>query len=84
MAVTARIVFSSSFSSLVEPVDDAAESSLCGYMAWIALAGLLLNAVWGKSWADPVAALTVVPLIVREGFKLCALRGLGASALRQY
>jgi hypothetical protein len=33
---------------------DAAESALCGYMAWIALAGLAVNAIWGKSWADPL------------------------------
>jgi divalent metal cation (Fe/Co/Zn/Cd) transporter len=48
---------------------DAAESALCGYMAWIALAGLIMNAVWGKSWADPVAALALLPLIVREGWE---------------
>lgn len=48
---------------------DAAESSLCGYMAWIALAGLAVNAVWGKSWADPVAALALTPLILREGWE---------------
>ena len=36
---------------------DAAQSSLCGYLSWIALAGLLTNAVFQKSWADPVAAL---------------------------
>lgn len=46
---------------------DAAESALCGYMAWIVLAGLLINAIWGKSWADPVAAMALVPLIVEEG-----------------
>jgi divalent metal cation (Fe/Co/Zn/Cd) transporter len=46
---------------------DAAESALCGYMAWIALAGLAVNAVWGWSWADPLAALALTPLIVREG-----------------
>ena len=46
---------------------DAAESALCGYMAWIALAGLAVNAIWGKSWADPVAALALTPLILREG-----------------
>jgi divalent metal cation (Fe/Co/Zn/Cd) transporter len=45
---------------------DAVESELCGYTAWIALAGLALNAIWGKSWADPVAALALTPLIVRE------------------
>ena len=48
---------------------DAVESALCGYMAWIALAGLVVNAIWGKSWADPVAALALVPLIVREGLE---------------
>jgi divalent metal cation (Fe/Co/Zn/Cd) transporter len=48
---------------------DAAESSLCGYVAWITLAGLALNVVWKKSWADPVAALALVPIIVREGWE---------------
>jgi len=48
---------------------DAAESALCGYMAWIALAGLVVNAIWGKSWADPLAALALTPLILREGFE---------------
>lgn len=35
---------------------DAAESALCGYMAWIALVGLVVNAIciWNKPWADPV------------------------------
>ena len=47
---------------------DAAESALCGYMAWIALIGLVVNAVSGKSWADPVAALALIPLIVKEGW----------------
>ena len=46
---------------------DAAESAVCGYLALIALAGLIANAVWKVSWADPVAALTLLPLIVREG-----------------
>ena len=48
---------------------DAAESALCGYMAWIALVGLVVNVVWGKSWADPVAALALTPLILREGWQ---------------
>jgi divalent metal cation (Fe/Co/Zn/Cd) transporter len=56
---------------------DAAQSGLCGYMAWIALAGLVVNAIWGKSWADPLAALALTPLMLREGWmafrssKLC-------------
>ena len=48
---------------------DAAESAICGYMALIALAGLVVNAVWKVGWADPVAALTLLPLIVREGWE---------------
>lgn len=47
---------------------DAVESSLCGYMSWIALVGLVANAVFHKSWADPVAAMVLVPLIVKEGW----------------
>ena len=47
---------------------DAAQSALCAYMAWIALAGLLANAIWGIGWADPVAALALIPLILREGW----------------
>ena len=47
---------------------DAAESAVCGYLALIALAGLAINAIWGVSWADPVAALALLPLIVREGW----------------
>lgn len=48
---------------------DAAESAVCGYLALIALAGLAINAVWKVSWADPVAAMTLLPLIVREGWE---------------
>ena len=48
---------------------DAAESALCAYLSLIALAGLLLNAVWHARWADPVAALIVVPLVVHEGIE---------------
>lgn len=50
---------------------DAAESALCGHMAWIALAGLAVNAIWGNSWGDPLAALAMTPLIVREGWEAC-------------
>jgi divalent metal cation (Fe/Co/Zn/Cd) transporter len=46
---------------------DAAESALCGYLALIALSGLTANAILGVRWADPVAALILLPLIVREG-----------------
>jgi divalent metal cation (Fe/Co/Zn/Cd) transporter len=48
---------------------DAAEAAVCGYLSWIALAGLVVNATLHKSWADPVAALLLLPLIVKEGWK---------------
>lgn len=52
---------------------DAAESALCGYLALIALAGLTINAIWGVRWADPVAALALLPFILREGWE--AMKG---------
>jgi divalent metal cation (Fe/Co/Zn/Cd) transporter len=52
---------------------DAAESAVCGYLALIALAGLAVNAIWRVSWADPIAALALLPLIVREGWE--AMKG---------
>jgi divalent metal cation (Fe/Co/Zn/Cd) transporter len=48
---------------------DATESAMCGYLALIALAGLALNAVWNIPWADPLAALALLPLIVHEGWE---------------
>jgi divalent metal cation (Fe/Co/Zn/Cd) transporter len=58
---------------------DAAESALCGYMAWIALAGLVVNALWNKPWADPIAALALTPLIVREGWEAIHSSQLGCQ-----
>jgi divalent metal cation (Fe/Co/Zn/Cd) transporter len=52
---------------------DAAQSGLCAYLSTIALVGLAVNAKWHVSWADPVAALAVTPLILWEGKE--ALRG---------
>ena len=48
---------------------DAAESALCGYLSVIALLGLVTNAIWHIRWADPAAALVIVPLILREGWE---------------
>ena len=48
---------------------DAAQSAVCGYLAWITLGGLAVNAIWGLTWADPVAALALLPLILREGWE---------------
>jgi len=46
---------------------DAAQSVLCAYLSLIALVGLAINAIWHVEWADPIAALVVLPLIVWEG-----------------
>jgi divalent metal cation (Fe/Co/Zn/Cd) transporter len=48
---------------------DAAEAAVCGYLSWIALVGLLVNATLHKAWADSVAALGLLPLIVKEGWE---------------
>jgi divalent metal cation (Fe/Co/Zn/Cd) transporter len=58
---------------------DAAESALCGYMAWIALAGLVVNVVWNKPGADPAAALALTPLILREGWEAVHSSRLGCQ-----
>jgi divalent metal cation (Fe/Co/Zn/Cd) transporter len=52
---------------------DAAQSALCAYLSLIALAGLATNAIWHVKWADPIAALAVLPLIGWEGRE--AMRG---------
>src|SRR5712691_2465720 len=46
---------------------DAHESIVCAWLSATTLLGLGLNAVLGWWWADPVAALAMLPLIVREG-----------------
>ena len=46
---------------------EAKQTSLCAYLSVIALVGVGLNALFGWWWADPVAALAMVPIIVREG-----------------
>jgi divalent metal cation (Fe/Co/Zn/Cd) transporter len=48
---------------------DAAQSSICSYLSWIALAGVLLNAALHASWADPVAALGLLPIVIKEAKK---------------
>src|SRR5829696_4399241 len=46
---------------------DAMQTSLCAFLSVIALAGVALNATLGWWWADPVAALAMVPIIAKEG-----------------
>jgi divalent metal cation (Fe/Co/Zn/Cd) transporter len=48
---------------------DAMQTSLCAYLSVIALAGVALNATLGWWWADPVAALAMVPIIAKEGIE---------------
>jgi len=46
---------------------DATESALCGYLSLIALVGIGLNSLWHIKWADPAAALLIIPLVIKEG-----------------
>lgn len=59
---------------------DAAESALCAYLSVIALIGLGINAIWRIRWADPIAALVIVPLILWEGWE--AMRGKACGCCR--
>ncbi len=52
---------------------DARQTDFCVYLSAILLGGLLLNAVLGWWWADPAAALIMVPIIAKEG--LDGIRG---------
>lgn len=46
---------------------DSRQTDICAYLSAILLGGLLLNALLGWWWADPVAALVMVPIIAKEG-----------------
>jgi divalent metal cation (Fe/Co/Zn/Cd) transporter len=48
-------------------VADAGETALCAYLSAILLGGLVLNATVGWGWADPVAAIGIAILALREG-----------------
>jgi divalent metal cation (Fe/Co/Zn/Cd) transporter len=48
-------------------VADSKQTLLCTYLSAILLVGLVLNSVLGWSWADPVAALGIAAIAVREG-----------------
>ncbi|TAL12867.1 MAG: hypothetical protein EPO00_01390 [Chloroflexota bacterium] len=54
-------------------VADAQQTYACWYLSIVTLAGLALNALLGWWWADPVAALGIAVLLVREGLEV--LRG---------
>ena len=52
---------------------DSRQTDICAYLSAILLGGLILNAALGWWWADPVAALVMVPIIAKEGID--GLRG---------
>ena len=56
---------------------DSRQTDFCTYLSAILLGGLLLNALLGWWWADPVAAVVMVPIIAKEG--LDAIRGKGCE-----
>ncbi|MGY1617261.1 cation transporter [Geodermatophilus sp. SYSU D00691] len=48
-------------------VADSTQTLLCAYLSAVLLAGLALNSLFGWAWADPVAALVIAAVAVREG-----------------
>ncbi|NKR24206.1 cation transporter [Rhodococcus hoagii] len=50
-------------------VADSKQTLLCTYLSGVLLAGLLLNSLFGWAWADPIAALVIAVVAVREGIE---------------
>lgn len=48
-------------------VADSRQTLLCTYLSAVLLAGLLLNTLWGWWWADPLVALAIAFVAVKEG-----------------
>ena len=46
---------------------DAVQSATCAYIALITLIGLAINAAFHVAWFDSLAALAVLPLLIKEG-----------------
>jgi divalent metal cation (Fe/Co/Zn/Cd) transporter len=57
---------------------DARQTDICMYLSVILLGGLGLNALFGWWWADPFAAILMVPIVVKEGIN--ALKGKTCSS----
>lgn len=55
------------------PRAEAKETLACSYLSLTLLVGLAANAVAGWWWADPLAALLIMPWLVKEGME--GLRG---------
>jgi divalent metal cation (Fe/Co/Zn/Cd) transporter len=50
-------------------IADSKQTLICAYLSAAVLIGLLLNSLFGWTWADAVAALVVVVFAVREGIE---------------
>jgi divalent metal cation (Fe/Co/Zn/Cd) transporter len=50
-------------------VADSKQTLLCTYLSAVLLVGLLLNSLFGWTWADPIAALIIAGVAVREGLE---------------
>ncbi|OPG08075.1 cation transporter [Microbispora sp. GKU 823] len=67
-------------------VADSKQTLLCTYLSAVLLAGLALNSAFGWSWADPIAALVIAAVAVKEGREAwhgdacCAAPALTSSA----
>ncbi|TDO54972.1 hypothetical protein EV643_101766 [Kribbella sp. VKM Ac-2527] len=59
-------------------VADGTQTLLCTYLSAVLLAGLILNATVGWFWVDPLAALVIAAVAVREGIQ--AWQGKGCCA----
>ena len=59
-------------------VADSKQTLLCTYLSAVLLAGLVLNSTLGWSWADPIAALVIAGVAVKEGVE--AWRGDSCTA----
>ncbi|MBM7490774.1 divalent metal cation (Fe/Co/Zn/Cd) transporter [Micromonospora luteifusca] len=68
-------------------VADSKQTLLCTYLSAVVLVGLGLNSLFGWSWADPVAALVIAVVAVKEGREAwrgdtcCAMPANGSTSL---
>ena len=50
-------------------VADSKQTLLCTYLSAVLLVGLVLNSTLGWTWADPLAALVIAAVAVKEGLE---------------
>lgn len=60
-------------------VADSKQTLLCTYLSAVLLVGLILNATLGWSWADPIAALVIAAVAVKEGIDAWQGKGCGCA-----